>query len=125
MNTKSTRPATLDISSLDSQDEYDFGEPEVVSVQITPTLSMSFREPTVADFTKIEEFISDSKKETEMLTKVMCLLHVPDPGRSKLTLKNASKLRGPQIRHISDVLLPMITLGENKDGPKSDSSDEL
>jgi hypothetical protein len=127
MQTKSTKPLQVGTKEVEEStfEDYDFGLPEVFPIELTPTLTINVREPTVTDFARIEELVKETKKDTEMLVKVLCLLHVPDEGRPRLSVKNAMKLRSSQIKKVSKILMPMITMEEDKEAEKSEPEEEL
>lgn len=130
MQGKTSRPEPQILEDRETLDEYDFGQPQLHSIRFTDKLTLSFREPTATDLGKIEDFMKATEKEVDMLIKTICLLHEPDPGRPKLTLKNAQKIHGDQLKSIAKTLAPMLNLsgskpegGEELDNKSEDSSE--
>lgn len=107
LTSKSTRE--LESLAKNSPDEFDFGEPEIVTVEIYPGKFLSLKEPNADELIAIEEISSDeSIDEIEATLKIICILHSPDSGGRKLTLKDAKRLRGKQIKKIGEAMSPLL-----------------
>lgn len=108
---KLSRPENLSKPSLDEIEssvvlsEYDFGELDTITVDITENISLTFKEPTAEDYLKLQEFEKNpnlSEMETTLYT--ICLLHTPDPGKGRISMKEAKKLTAKQLKRIGDAL---------------------
>lgn len=105
-------------SSLNNNDDvddlFDFGEPEIISVEITPGKFLTLKEPTANDLIEISK-ISDSRNigEVEATLQTICILHSPDEGKRKLSLKEAKKLRPRQLKKLGDAISEL--LGSNEE----------
>lgn len=101
-------------------DEFDFGEPEVVSVEIAPGKFLSLHEPTADDLIEITRISRDkSLDEVEVTLKTICILHTPDSGKRKLTLKDAKRLRSKQIRMLGEAINSLLGGDEESEDSKS------
>jgi hypothetical protein len=100
-------------------DLYDFGGPQVVAVELSPGKFLSLREPVVSELAEIEKLSSKSSSETDTVAQTICILHDPEPGRRKITLREARKLTASQIKKLSDpisTLLGFKSTPEEEDG---------
>jgi hypothetical protein len=108
--TKLSKPGLKQIEAevLDSghQSEFDFGEPEILTVQVSPKVSLSFREPKADDAIKLREFEMKNKEASDIEATLftICLLHYPQEGQGKLTIKDAKRLSTKQLKKIGMVL---------------------
>lgn len=121
LSSKSLRE--LETLSQDETDEFDFGDPEIVTVEIAPGKFLSLQEPTASDLIEIDKIGKDKNlDDIDQTLKIICILHSPEPGRRKLTMKDARRLRSKQIKmlgdHISDLL------GVEREEPDMKSNDE-
>lgn len=79
--------------------DFDFGEPEVIAVEIAPGKFLSLHEPSAENLIEIDKISEDKDlNEIDATLKTICILHKPDEGGRKLTLKDARKLRAKQIK---------------------------
>ena len=103
-------PADHDVA-LD-EDFFDFGEPEVIPVEIAPGKFLTLKEPSADDLIEIAK-ISDDKKisEVEATLQTICILHAPSEGQRKLSLKSAKKLRAKQLRLLGEAINQLLGLG--------------
>lgn len=121
LSSKSLRE--LETLSQDETDEFDFGDPEIVTVEIAPGKFLSLQEPTASDLIEIDKIGKDKNlDDIDQTLKIICILHSPEPGRRKLTMKDARRLRSKQINmlgdHISDLL------GVKREEPDMKSNDD-
>lgn len=94
-------------ASLES--EFDFGEPEIIAVEIAEGKFLSLREPSADDLIEITKIGKDKTlDEIEATLKTICILHSPDQGGRKLTLKDARKLRAKQIKLLGDAINELL-----------------
>jgi hypothetical protein len=97
----------------DVMDEFDFGPPEIVSVEISPGKYLSLQEPSAEDLIEITSVSKDEKMdEIQATLKTICILHHPEPGGRKLTLKDAKRLRSKQIKLLSEAINQLLGTGE-------------
>lgn len=118
--TKLSKPGlnAIEADVLDtSTSEFDFGEPEILSVELSPKVSLSFREPRAEDAIKLREFETKNKNisDIESTLFTICLLHYPQNGQSKLTIKDARKLSTKQLKKIGKVLNQLMVGDDNDD----------
>jgi hypothetical protein len=74
LTSKSTRE--LESLAKTSQDEFDFGEPEIIAVEIYPGKFLSLKEPNADELIAIEEISSNEEiDEIEATLKITCILH--------------------------------------------------
>jgi len=115
LSSKSLRD--IEAAATASESEFDFGEPEIVAVEVAKGKFLSLREPSADDLIDITKIGNDkSLDEIEATLKTICILHVPEPGGRKLTLKDAKKLRGRQIRLLGDAINQLLGVGDEGDG---------
>lgn len=106
--------------------EFDFGDPEIIAVEIAPGKFLSLQEPSAEDLIEITK-ISDDKSldEVQATLKTICILHSPDQGGRRLTLKDAKRLRAKQIKKLGDAINELLGNGEeekmNDNGMKSEA----
>lgn len=95
--------------------DFDFGEPEVIAVEIATGKFLSLHEPSAEDLIEIEKISEDKDiNEIDATLKTICILHTPDQGGRKLTLKDARKLRARQIKALGEAINTL--LGNNDKG---------
>ena len=96
----------------DVSDEFDFGPPEIISVEISPGKYLALQEPSAEDLIEITTVSKDEKiDEIQATLKTICILHHPEPGGRKLTLKDAKRLRSKQIKLLGDAINQLYLLG--------------
>jgi hypothetical protein len=102
------------ITEVVEDDLFDFGEPEVISVEISPGKYLTLKEPSANDLIEISK-ISDNKSisEVEATLQTICILHSPDAGKRRLTLKDAKRLTAKQLRKLGGAINEL--LGMNND----------
>lgn len=103
--------AGFSTTSKDAEDDgfFDFGEPEIVSVELTPGKFLSLREPTANDLISINKISQDKTlSEIEVTLQTICILHAPEEGGRKLSLKDAKKLRSRQLKMIGQAVNQLL-----------------
>lgn len=111
------------IEVVDDGDEFDFGEPDVSQVEIYPGKFLSLREPSADDLIAIEKVGKDKNlDDIEQSLAVICILHQPEPGRKKLSMKDAKRLRSKQIKMLSDAI--EVLMGIKEEEPEKDGEEE-
>jgi hypothetical protein len=115
----------LETVATESVFDFDFGEPEIISVEIAPGKFLSLQEPSADDLIEITK-ISDDKTLDEIpaTLKVICILHSPERGGRKLTLKDARRLRSKQIKLLGNAINELLGTGSEADDSKSEPEDE-
>lgn len=122
LTSKSLREIETSLQEVSS--EFDFGEPEIISVEISPGKFLSLHEPSAEDLIEITAISQDkSLDEIQATLKTICILHSPEhQGGRKLTLKDAKRLRAKQIRMLGEAINQL--LGSEETDMKSDGKDE-
>ena len=106
--------------------DFDFGDPEIIAVEIAPGKFLSLQEPSAEDLIEITKISNDkSLDEVQATLKTICILHSPDQGGRKLTLKDAKRLRAKQIKKLGEAINELLGAGDDdekeSDDMKSDS----
>lgn len=121
----------IETHSIESSSEFDFGEPEIIEVEIAPGKFLPLGEPSAEDLIAISKIESDKGKggedDIEITLKIICILHSPAAGQRKLTLKDAKRLRPKQIGALSEAVKVLVRFGdeeEEKNDMKSDDKGE-
>ncbi len=114
---KQLRPQTTHaVEAMDDGDEFDFGEPEVSQVEIYPGKFLALREPSADDLISIEKVGKDKNlDDIEQSLAVICILHQPEPGRKKLSMRDAKRLRSKQIKMLSDAIEVLMGIKEEEE----------
>ena len=109
-----------------TDDEFDFGDPEVVDVEIYPGKFLSLREPSAEDLIAIEKASNDPKfDDIESTLAIICILHCPEPGKRKLSMKDAKRLRSKQIKILNEAMQELMGISDNKgDSPKNNDQED-
>lgn len=114
LTSKSMREIESTIQEV--MDDFDFGPPQVISVEISPGKYLSLQEPSAEDLIEITAVSRDEKlDEIQATLKTICILHHPEPGGRKLTLKDAKRLRSKQIKLLGDAINELIGTSEEDD----------
>jgi hypothetical protein len=111
---KMSREASAVAVHTDEEDDlFDFGEPEIIPVEISPGKFLTLKEPTANDLIEISK-ISNNKNidEIEATLQTICILHVPESGRRKLSLKEAKKLRPKQLKLLGNAINELLGMDE-------------
>jgi hypothetical protein len=105
------------VSATEETDIFDFGEPEVIPVELSTGKFLTLKEPSASDLIEISK-ISDNKSisEVEATLQTICILHSPEPNGRKLTLKDAKKLTARQLRKLGEAINLLLGLsGEDEE----------
>ena len=111
---KMSREAAYPVSTSDNDDDiFDFGEPEVVSVEISPGKFLTLKEPSADNLIEISK-VSDNKgiSEVEATLQTICILHSPDAGRRRLSLKDAKRLTARQLKKLGTAINELLGMDE-------------
>jgi len=115
---KLTRPSLEAVESNNDfiNSDYEFGALREISVDVSPSISLTFKEPTAEDFLKLQEFENSSNvSDVETTLFTICLLHVPDSGKKKISMREAKKLSARQLKKIGGALKILIDDEEEQD----------
>jgi len=119
LSSKSMRE--LETVATDSVSDFDFGEPEIISVEIAPGRFLSLQEPSADNLIEITKISTDKTlDEIPATLKIICILHSPEPGGRKLTLKDAMRLRSKQIKLLGDAINELLGTRSEAEDSKSD-----
>lgn len=122
LSSKSLRE--LETTAADAGAEFDFGEPEIISVEIAPGRFLSLQEPSADDLIEITKISQDkSLDEIQATLKTICILHSPEPGGRKLTLKDAKRLRAKQIKMLGQAINELLGSGGGDEDEDMKSGD--
>lgn len=122
-SSKQLRPQTAEYEL--SGDDFDFGDPEVMNVEIFPGKFLSLHEPSAEDLISIDKVSKDKNlDDIEQSLAVICILHQPEPGKRKLSMRDAKRLRSKQIKILSEAIEELMGLNEEQKDNKSDQSRE-
>lgn len=114
-----------ELETVATESVFDFGEPEIIAVEIAPGKFLSLQEPSADDLIEITKISNDKTfDEIPATLKVICILHSPEPGGRKLTLKDAMRLRSKQIKLLGDAINELLGQGSEADDSKSEPEDE-
>lgn len=123
--TKLSKPGLKQVEAevVESESGFDFGEPEIITVPISNTVELAFREPRAEDAMKLADFQSKNKNvsDIESTLYTICLLHYPLDGQQKLTMKDAKRLSTRQLKKIGSTLNELMGGSEEAPDPKSES----
>jgi hypothetical protein len=115
---KMTRDSSASATQgTDEQDDlFDFGEPEVISVEISSGKYLTLKEPSANDLIEISR-ISDNKNisEVEATLQTICILHSPDAGGRRLTLKEAKRLTAKQLRKLGEAINQLLGMDDEEE----------
>lgn len=99
-----------------SESEYDFGSPEIIEVEVSNGVVLRFREPDVEDLLKLSEIEKEAEGNQIMQTiQTICLLHTPTESQSKITMKEAKKMRVQDLKKIGNAIATLVSF-EDLDG---------
>lgn len=115
---KLTRPSLEAVESNNDfiNSDYEFGTLREISVDVSPSISLTFKEPTAEDFLKLQEFENSSNvSDVETTLFTICLLHVPDSGKKKISMREAKKLSARQLKKIGEALKFLMNDEEEQD----------
>lgn len=102
LNSKEARPAKshpqTEEVNLASDADFDFGDPEILPVEISPGKFLELREPSASDLIEIDK-IGKRKdlNDIETTLGVICILHYPGERGVKLNMRQAKRLTNKQI----------------------------
>ena len=99
---------------------FDFGDPEVIAVEISPGKYLSLREPVAEELNQIQQITAEKDiTEIDAILRMICILHHPSEGGRKLTLKDAKRLRPKQLKKLGEAVNELISGGDSEEDMKS------
>ena len=101
-------------------DLYNFGDPKVISVELCPGKYLSLREPMISELAEIEKVSAKSSSEADTLAQTICILHAPEPGVRRITLKEAKRLTAGHLKLLNDPVAELLGIKKEK----SENGDE-
>jgi hypothetical protein len=103
-------------SEVDITSPYDFGDPDVIAVELAPGKILYLKEPSAEDLIEINS-ISDNKNvdEIEATLQTICILHSPEEGFQRLTMKDAKRLTARQLKKLGKAINELLGLNEDED----------
>ena len=94
-----------EIIETESTGFFDFGEPEVMPVEVTAGKFLYLKEPCAEDLMHIAEINNNNKlSEIEATLQTICVLHAPQDGQKKLSMRDAKKLTARQLKKIGEAM---------------------
>lgn len=102
-------------SKVDITSPYDFGEPDVIGVELAVGKVLYLKEPSAEDLIEINS-LSDKKdvNEIEATLQTICILHSPEEGFPRLTMKDAKKFTARQLKKLGDAINQLLGLNEEE-----------
>lgn len=109
----------------DLEDLFDFGDPEVIAVEIASGKFLTLREPSANDLIEISK-ISDEKNisDVEATLRTICILHSPDQGGRKLSLKDAKRLTARQLKMLGKAINTLLDGGDSDEREEEEKDEE-
>lgn len=107
---KLARPnSDTEVITINDSSDFDFGEPEIVPVEIASGKFLYLKEPCAEDLIVISDINSNEKlSEIEATLQTICVLHAPTEGGKRLSLKDAKKLTARQLKKIGEALSSLL-----------------
>ncbi len=100
-------------SSSGFMEGFDFGDPEILPVEISAGKFLYLKEPCAEDLIQISEINSDTKlSEIEATLQTICILHSPTEGGKRLSLKDAKKLTARHLKKIGEAMSVLLGVDE-------------
>jgi hypothetical protein len=121
---KMTRDFAVSASQTVEEDSsFDFGEPEVIAVELSPGKFLTLKEPSANDLIEISKISSNKNlDEIEITVQTICILHAPDAGQRKLPLKDAKRLTARQLKKLGKAINELLGI-DFKDGENDAEED--
>ena len=111
---KMMRESDRTSESYQAEEEvFDFGDPEIIPVEIAPGRFLHLKEPSASDLIEISKISEDKNtSDVESTLKTICILHAPEEGGKRLSLKEAKKLRAKQLKMLGNAINQLLGLDE-------------
>jgi hypothetical protein len=117
---KQSKPAMYTTES----GEYDFGSPSIVEVEVSNNVTLRFREPDVDDLLRLAEIEKEcGGNEIMQIVQTICLLHTPSESQSKITLKEAKKIRIKDLKKIGKAITNLVNFNREDEDDLEYKSD--
>lgn len=103
-------------SEADITSHYDFGDPSVIGVELAQGKVLYLKEPSAENLIEINS-LSDNKNinEIEATLQTICILHSPEEGLPRLTMKDAKKFTARQLKKLGDAINELLGLNEEEE----------
>lgn len=103
-------------SEEDITSPYDFGEPDVVAVELSAGKILHLKEPSAENLIEINA-LSENKSigEIEATLQTICILHSPEAGMPRLTMKDAKKFTARQLKKLGVAINQLLGLDEEEE----------
>lgn len=105
-------------------DLYNFGDPQVISVELCPGKYLSLKEPMISELSEIEKISSKSNSESDTIAQTICILHAPEPGFRKITLKEAKRLTAGHLKLLNEPIAKLLGINKKKSGEGGEEEGE-
>jgi len=110
---KMSRQADGAIVEQSDFDGFDFGEPEILPVEISAGKFLYLKEPSAEDLINIAEINNNDKlSEIEATLQTICVLHAPQDGGKKLSMRDAKKLTARHLKKIGEGMSVLLGADE-------------
>jgi hypothetical protein len=107
-SSKMSRPG-VEEDQVNSLENFDFGEPEIIPVEISQGKYLYLKEPCAEDLINISDINSNEKiSEIEATLQTICVLHYPQNDGKKLSLKDEKKLTARHLKKIGEALNTLL-----------------
>lgn len=117
--------SSLSVSVEETDDYFDFGDPEIMVVEISPGKYLSIREPSVSDLIEINKISSNKKiSEIEAIVQMICILHHPEEDGRRLTARDCKKLTAKQLKSLGKAVNELLGQSDEEDDAEEDESEE-
>ncbi|UYE97252.1 hypothetical protein [Cyanophage S-TIM54] len=106
---KMTRSSVEETAAAEVNNGFDFGEPEVVPVEIATGKFLYLKEPCADDLMAIAAINDDQKlTEIEATLQTICILHSPEVGGKKLSMRDAKRLTARHLKKIGEAMSVLL-----------------
>lgn len=90
--------------------EYNFGDPEIIEIEVSGGVVLRFREPDVEDLLSLTEIEKETQGNEILQTlQTICLLHTPEPPHNKITIKEAKRLKVQDLKKIGKAISGLVS----------------
>ena len=94
-------------------DNFDFGEPEILPVEISAGKFLYLKEPSAEDLINIAEINNNDKlSEIEATLQNICVLNSTQDGGKRLSMRDAKKLTARHLKKIGEGMAVLLGADE-------------
>lgn len=102
-------------SDADITSPYDFGEPDVLPIDLGKEKILYLKEPSAEDLIEINKLAENkSLGEIEATLQTICILHSPEPGLPRLSMKDAKKFTARQLKKLGEGINQLLGVDEQE-----------